>query len=97
MAMGFKASWMHVRARWRWVRGRCPRCNHNLSARFASYMTAYPNCPVCKDKTATDGHVWDAYRVSTATQSNGVPGPARPALVGMLLVASLSLLQAQEV
>jgi hypothetical protein len=51
-----------LRARWRWGRGRCPLCNRNPYAVFAYYMTAYPNCPVCKDATETDLLMWHNYR-----------------------------------
>jgi hypothetical protein len=53
---------MFMRDRWRWVRGRCPLCNRNLYAAFPYYMTAYPNCPVCKDETETDLRMWRKHR-----------------------------------
>ena len=61
MVMFFQAQWYYLRARWRSFWGRCPRCNRNCSAHFASYMTAYPNCPVCKDETESDLRRWHAY------------------------------------
>jgi hypothetical protein len=50
------------RARWRWARGHCPRCNRHLHAAFPNYMADDPNCPVCKAETETDLHVWHTYR-----------------------------------
>jgi len=64
MARILKASVAFLRARWRWVRGRCPRCNRNLYAAFAYYMADDPDCPVCRGKTETDLRVWRAYRAS---------------------------------
>jgi hypothetical protein len=57
-----KRSLMFQRARWRWLHGRCPRCNRNLYSVFAYYMADYPNCPVCKGETETDVRVWHTYR-----------------------------------
>lgn len=70
--MVFKAALESVRARWRWVRGRCPRCSRRFHAPFAYYRTDDPNCAVCKGETAKDLRVWHAFRAS---------GNARPALV----------------
>ena len=66
-----------LRGRWRWVRGRCPLCNRNLYAAFPYYMTAYPNCPVCKNETATDLRMWHHYRaLATAKRPAIVVVPA---------------------
>ncbi len=62
--MFFEHLWALLRGRWRWVRGRCPRCNRNLRAAFASYVTGYPNCPICKDEIESDPRVWHAFRAS---------------------------------
>jgi uncharacterized protein (DUF983 family) len=62
------------RARWRWVRGRCPRCNRNLYALFAYYMADDPDCPVCKDEITTDLRMWHKYR--TLSAANGRAGAA---------------------
>jgi hypothetical protein len=51
-----------VRARWRWARGHCPRCNRNLYASFSYYMAAYPNCSVCKGETVADSPMWRKHR-----------------------------------
>jgi len=63
-----------LRARWRWVRGRCPRCNRNLYATFPYYMAAYPDCPVCKDETETDVRVWRKHRTLGTAQRPEVVG-----------------------
>lgn len=64
-----------LRARWRWVRGRCPLCTRNLYATFPYYMADYPNCPVCKGETQTDLRLWHKY---------GALGTAkRPDMVGV--------------
>jgi hypothetical protein len=47
-------SFMFLRARWRWVRGHCPRCNRTLYARFSHPMAGNADCPVCKDETETE-------------------------------------------
>lgn len=51
-----------VRARWRWIRGRCPRCNRYVNAPFRHLMTAYADCIVCKDAHECDLHMWHMYR-----------------------------------
>ncbi|HZU34788.1 MAG TPA: hypothetical protein VFA18_02695 [Gemmataceae bacterium] len=61
-----------ARGRWRRLRGRCPQCGRRLQAPFAYYMTAYPNCSVCKDETQSNGRLWHAYRALGA--SNGFSG-----------------------
>lgn len=61
-----------LRARWRWVYGRCPRCNRNLYARFPNHMADDPNCPVCKDETETDLRVWHTYRTLGAAERPNV-------------------------
>jgi hypothetical protein len=55
-----------LRARWRWSRGRCPRCARNLYAPFPYYMADDPDCPVCKDETRTDLRMWHQYRTLAA-------------------------------
>jgi hypothetical protein len=63
-----------LRARWRWARGRCPRCNRNLYATFPYYTADYPHCPVCKDETETDLRVWHYYRaLGTARRLAVIP------------------------
>ena len=46
--------WTFLRARWRWAHGHCPRCNRALYATLPSHGAADPNCPVCKDASATE-------------------------------------------
>lgn len=53
---------LFVRARWRWVRGCCPRCNRNIYAAFRYVMTNDPNCPVCKNHIEADGNMWNRYQ-----------------------------------
>jgi uncharacterized protein (UPF0212 family) len=65
---------MSLRARWRWGRGRCPRCNRKLYAAFASYVTAYPNCPVCNDETTIAWRVWHKHRAFATAKRAGVAG-----------------------
>lgn len=55
-----------LRARWRWARGRCPRCNRNLYATFPYTIADYPNCLVCKNETEADGHLWHKYSALAA-------------------------------
>jgi hypothetical protein len=62
MLNSFAKLFMLLRARWRWVHGRCPLCNRNLKATFPYYMAAYPNCPVCKDETHPDLRLWHKHR-----------------------------------
>ena len=65
-----------LRARWRWVRGRCPFCTRKLYATFPYYMADYPNCPVCKDETHTDLRMWHKYaalRTAKRLDMVGVP------------------------
>jgi hypothetical protein len=57
-----------LRDRWRWVRGRCPLCNRNLYAVFPYYMADYPNCPVCKNETETDLHMWHKHRALSSVK-----------------------------
>lgn len=53
-----------LRAGWRRLRGRCPRCGRKLDAKFAYYMTDDPDCPVCEDSTQTAAGVWRTYRTA---------------------------------
>ena len=62
MFQAFEQVFVLVRARWRWARGRCPRCNRHLHASFSYYMAAYPNCPVCKDEGVADLPMWRKHR-----------------------------------
>jgi hypothetical protein len=59
---------LSLRARWRWGRGRCPRCNRKLYATFASYVADYPNCLVCKNETAIAWRVWHKHREFASAQ-----------------------------
>ncbi|HLJ93123.1 MAG TPA: hypothetical protein VKU02_08020 [Gemmataceae bacterium] len=63
-----------LRDRWRWVRGRCPRCNRNLYATFSYYLTHDPECPVCKDQTGTDLRMWHTHRAFRTTKESDVAG-----------------------
>ncbi len=64
-----------LRARWRWTRGRCPRCSRNLSASFPYYMADDPHCPVCEDGTRTDLRMWHQYRaLGTGARPETVTG-----------------------
>jgi len=64
-----------LRARWRWTRGRCPRCSRNLSASFPYYMADDPHCPVCEDETRTDLRMWHQYRaLGTGARPETVTG-----------------------
>jgi len=63
-----------LQARWRWVRGRCPRCNRDFYATPISRAASEPPCLVCKDETKADLRVWHAYR-----RSGPAPAPAAPA------------------
>jgi hypothetical protein len=69
-----KASLRFVRARWRWTRGHCPRCNRDLDATPTHDTAGDPNCPVCHDETESDLRVWHAYR-----RVGHAPAPAAPA------------------
>jgi hypothetical protein len=66
--------WKFVRARWRWGRGHCPRCNRNLYAAFPYYMANDPDCPVCKGETATDLRMWRKHRTLVTAKAPAVPG-----------------------
>ena len=57
-----------IRARWRWTRGRCPRCSRNLYAAFPYFMADDPHCPVCKEETRTDLRMWHRYRASVTAR-----------------------------
>ncbi len=57
-----------LRARWRWTRGRCPRCNRRLSAPFPYYMADDPHCPVCEGETRVDLPMWRQYRALVAVE-----------------------------
>jgi hypothetical protein len=63
-----------LQARWRWVRGRCPRCNRDFHATPIRQVASEPLCLVCKDETTADLRVWHAYR-----RSELAPAPAFPA------------------
>ena len=64
-----------LRARWRWTRGRCPRCSRNLYAPFPCYMADDPHCPVCKDEARADLRMWHQYRaLGTAARPEAVTG-----------------------
>src|SRR5579871_4356813 len=64
-----------LRARWRWTRGRCPRCSRNLYAPFPCYMADDPHCPVCKDEARADLRMWHQYRaLGTAARPGAVTG-----------------------
>ena len=65
---------LFLRDRWRWVRGRCPRCNRNLYATFPYSLTHYPECPVCKDKTGTDLRMWHTHRAFRTAKGPDVVG-----------------------
>ena len=73
----FEKLFMPLRARWRWVRGRCPLCNRNLYATFPYYMADYPDCPVCKDETRTGLRMWHKHRTLGAAKRPGVVGVNR--------------------
>jgi len=62
MSNSFGKPLLFLRDRWRWVHGRCPRCNRNLHATFPYYMADYPDCPVCKHETQTDLRMWHKHR-----------------------------------
>lgn len=67
---------LFLQARWRWIRGRCPRCNRNLYAVFPYFMANDPHCPVCKDETETDLRMWHKHQSligAKEPQSAGVP------------------------
>jgi hypothetical protein len=51
-----------MRARWRWMRGRCPRCDRDLYGAFPYCMGDDPHCFVCQDETQLDLRVWHKYR-----------------------------------
>jgi hypothetical protein len=75
MSDSFEKLLMFLRARWRWVRGRCPECNRNVYSTFPYYMADHPNCPVCKDETITDLRMWHNHRalgVAKRTATAGV-------------------------
>jgi hypothetical protein len=61
-----------IRARWRWARGRCPRCNRNLYAQFPYYMANDPHCPVCEGESQTDLRMWHEYRTLGTAQRSTV-------------------------
>ena len=73
----FPKLFMLLRARWRWVRGRCPLCTRNLYSTFPYYMADYPDCPVCKDETETDSRMWHKHRTLGAAKRPGVVGVNR--------------------
>lgn len=50
MLAGLRNLGLFLRGRWRWARGHCPRCNHNLHAVFPSYMADYPDCPCLQER-----------------------------------------------
>jgi hypothetical protein len=66
-----------MRARWRWARGRCPRCNRDLDASRPNHMASDPPCPVCRDETQMDLRVWHQYRALDVARRDGVAVPAR--------------------
>ena len=74
MLTTFWTSLTFLRARWRWIRGRCPRCNRDLYDTPTRRAASEPNCPVCKDETQTDLRVWHAY-----SRFGPAPAPVAPA------------------
>jgi hypothetical protein len=74
MSHSFGKPLMFLRDRWRWIHGRCPRCNRNLYATFPHYMTDYPNCSVCKDETRTDLRMWHTHRALRTAKRPDVVG-----------------------
>jgi len=68
MLDSFAKSLLFLRARWRWTRGRCPRCNRDLYTACLYHLAGDPNCPVCKDETATDLRIWHKYTASGTTR-----------------------------
>lgn len=47
-------SFSFVRARWRWVHGRCPLCNRDLFASSPSPTAGSARCRACQDTTPAD-------------------------------------------
>jgi hypothetical protein len=45
---------LFLRARWRWVHGRCSLCNRHLYAVSLYYVADYTSCPVCQDATESE-------------------------------------------
>jgi hypothetical protein len=74
MSKSFGKPLMFLRDRWRWVHGRCPRCDRNLYATFPYYMADYPNCPVCKNETETDLSMWNKHRTLGTAERRDVVG-----------------------
>ncbi len=66
----FEKSMRFLRARWRWTRGRCPRCNRHLYAALPSAMAGDANCPVRKGETATDLRMWHNHSTLATTHPN---------------------------
>lgn len=75
VVMHFKDLLVLLRARWRWIRGRCPRCSRYLNAPFRYSVTAYPNCVVCKDEHECDLHMWHVYRSWRASSISSAMTP----------------------
>ncbi len=60
-------------------------------------MAAFPNCPVCKDETRNELHVWLTYRESASGPRQVAMKPYAPlALLGILLLAPQPLLRAAD-
>lgn len=74
MSKAFGELMLFVRARWRWFRGRCPRCNRHFHAAFPYYLAGHANCPDCKDETGADLRRWwhDAWGVAERPAVGGV-------------------------
>jgi hypothetical protein len=73
-----KASLRFLRARWRWTRGRCPRCRRDLYATPTRRVTSDPCCPVCQYETETDLRVWHAYRRWGPAAAPAAPAEGNP-------------------
>ena len=81
MFTSIKEASVFLRARWRWVRGRCPLCNRNVHAAFSYYMADFPSCPVCTDETEADLRLWHQYRalgIARGSDLAGAPGEFAP-------------------
>lgn len=70
-------------ARWRWGRGRCPRCSRSLRSTFAYIMADDPNCPVCRNETHADLRLWHKFKALGRV--------TRPAVAGVSSLEQRSL------
>jgi hypothetical protein len=66
MLSSFARVFSLLRARWRWIRGRCPLCTRRVYMPFAYYMADYPHCPVCEGETEVGLRMWQKYRTLAA-------------------------------